>query len=357
MAKTITLKDVAKHAGVSTATVARVLHNNGYVAAETRERVELAVAETSYQLNIVAQGLRKQRSLTIGHLLHTMVQNPFFTQVALGVEEEALKHGYNILVYNVQGSIIRERLGVETFIRRRADAIIFTTAHSGENIELALQSGIPVVQVERLTSVRTSAVLIDNYTGAQEAMQHLLKLGHRRIGYIGSIGRVPEPYVYLSPKRRTVEEERLAAYRDAMMQQNLEIDERLIRLGEYLSLGVGGFNGEGYKQMKEILQYCPCLTAVFATSDMLAAGALQAIYEAGLHVPNDISVVGFDDTYARYLTPPLTTVALPTHAVGRAAARLALEHIKFDEAFSSTFETLPSTLQVRQSTGLVPKSF
>ena len=143
MTRNPTLKDVAKLSGVSTATVARVLHDNGYVATETRERVESALNETGYQLNVVAQGLRKQRSFTIGHSLHTMTQNPFFARVALGVEERALHEGYGVFIFNTQGDAERERLGVETFIRRRVDAVIFTTAKSGENVSARYRRWYP----------------------------------------------------------------------------------------------------------------------------------------------------------------------------------------------------------------------
>ena len=318
--QTLPLKDVAKLSGVSTATVARVLHNNGYVATATRERVESVLAETGYQMNVVAQGLRKQRSFTIGHSLHTITQNPFFARVALGVEERVLPEGYGVFIFNAQSDAERERLGVEMFIRRRVDVVIFTTAKSEENVRLVVEAGIPVVQVERLTPVTTSAVLIDNYVGAREAMQHLLDLGHRRIGFIGGD---PGLYPYANLRKQTVEEERLAAYRDALTEASLGVPEELVYLGRYASLEDGGRNGEGYRHMRRLLELDGRPTAVFATCDILAAGALQAVYEARLRVPEDISVVGFDDTLATSLTPALTTVAVPMWDVGQAAGAAA----------------------------------
>lgn len=167
MARSTTLKDVAEVAGVSTATVARVLHDNGYVAEETRARVERALAETGYRLNKVARGLRTRRSFLLGHLLHAITENPFFAQVALGVEQEALRRGYHVLLYNLQGRAERERAGVEALIERRVDAIVFTTAMRAEHVALATDAGIPVVQVERVTPARSHAVVVNNYVGAR----------------------------------------------------------------------------------------------------------------------------------------------------------------------------------------------
>lgn len=347
MARSATLKDVADAAGVSTATVARVLHGNGYVAEETRARVERALKATGYRLNVVARGLRTQRSFMLGHLLHAITENPFFAQVALGVEQEALRHGYHVLLYNLQGRAERERAGVEALIERRVDAIVFTTAMRAEHVALATDAGIPVVQVERVTPARSHAVVVDNYVGAREAMAHLLELGHRRIGYIGGD---PACYPYASSRERSVEEQRLAAYRDALAEGGAALDERLVRLGRYYSLENGG-GGEGRTRMAELLSLEPRPTAVFATCDVLAAGALQAIYEAGLRVPDDLSLVGFDDTVATQLAPPLTTVALPMREIGRAAARLALEADGEAGGEGTRIEELRSTLRVRASTG------
>ena len=341
-----TLEDVAKRAKVSTATVARVLHNNGYVATDTRERVKTALGDTGYQLNIVAQGLRKQQSLTIGHSLHTVTENPFFAQVALGVEERALSEGYGVFIFNTQGNAERERLGVDMFVRRRVDAVIFTTAKSEENVSRVIEAGIPVVQVERLTPISTSAVLIDNYVGAREAMQHLLSLGHERIGFIGGD---PNFYPTTRLQKQTVEEERLAAYRDALAEAGIDVQVELVHLGKYFTFEGNGHNGEGYLYMRRLLELAERPSAVFATCDLLAAGALQAIYEAGLRVPGDISIIGFDDTLAANLTPALTTVAVPTRKIGLAAGDAALKAAAGSHILEAV--TLVTSLKIRNSTG------
>lgn len=348
MGRSATLKDVAKRAGVSTATVARVLHDSGYVAYKTRQRVEAALAETEYQLNVVAQGLRKQKTFTIGHILYAITENPFFAQVALGVEEVALKNSYNVFIVNVHGNAAREQLAVDSFIGRRVDAVIFTTANDAKNVQRVVDAGIPVVQVEHITEVKSSAVHIDNYSGAKEAMNYLFSLGHTRIGFIGG-----DPVLIArgTSIRRTVEKERLAAYIDALKENGIAERPDLIRLGKYYSLENGGFNSEGYHYMKDLLSQD--ITAVFASCDVLAAGALQAIHEAGLRVPDDLSIVGFDDTFAAHLTPPLTTVSIPMHQVGKVAAELAFAAIEGKDHLKN--RKLKTYLNIRASVSR-PKS-
>ena len=346
---------MAERCGVSTATVARVLHNKGYVAAETRARVEAAIADTGYQINAVAQGLRRHRTFTIGHILDSIAPNLFFAEVALGVEQEALSHGCSVLMYNVQGSVQRERLGVQTLIRRRVDAILFTTPVDESNVLLAMAAGIPVVQVERVTAVESHAVTVDNYVGSFRAVEHLVNLGHKRIAFIGQDPLLPgEETVAL---HRRVEEERLAGYLDALRTHAVPIDDDLIAMGSYYSLEDRKLARDGYALMRALLAVEPRPTAVFATCDLLAAGVLQALYERSLRVPADVSVVGFDDTYASYLTPPLTTVEQPMADIGKAAARIVLQLLEHPDVDGTSPHTvrLSSQLVVRASTGPAPQ--
>ncbi len=340
--KNVTLKDVAQIAGVSTATVARVLHKQGYIAEETRTRVEGALQQTGYQLNIVAQGLRTQSTMSIGHLLRSISPNPFFAGVALGAEQEALKYGWSIVAVNVQNDARRERLGVETLIQRRVDAILFTTPVDEANIRLALDAGLIVVQVERPTSVLTHEVTVDNYVGSVAAMEHLLALGHRRIAYIGENPQAG------TLRCRVVEKERFSGYKDTLDAHGIAIEEDLIAFGQYFSSTENSFMSDGYTYMQQFLQRRRRPTAVFAASDVLAAGVLQALYESHLRVPDDISVVGFDNTYAPYLSPPLTTVEQPMNEIGKQAVRLVLDNLQ-----TKTDDTAPLYQQVRLATRLI----
>lgn len=349
--KVATLKDVAARAGVSTATVARVLHANGYVADETRRLVDAAIADTGYQLNAVARGLRLRRTFTLGHVLQSISPNPFFAGVALGVEEAAAAHGCGVLLANTQGDPERERLGVETLLRRRVDAILFTTVADEANIRLALDAGTAVVQVERVSPIPTPAVTVDNATGAAEATAHLLALGHRRIAYIG-VDPQAAPASALPTARRVVERERLAGYLGALRRHGVPVEDALIVLHEsYYALD------ETRRAVHRLLQTPPAArpTAIFAACDMMAAAVLQEAYHQGLRIPDDLSVVGFDDTHASFLTPPLTTVAQPMIAIGQAAARLALDALQNGGAAAEPrTERLAARLIVRASTGRAP---
>ena len=351
MRKKATLRDVAQIAGVSTATVARVLHNNGYVANETRIAVERAVEQTGYRLNLLARNLRQQRTNVIGHILYAIAPNPFYAQVALGVEQEAFSHGYSVLAFNVQGHPERERIGVETLIARQVDAILFTTPAAASNVQLALDSGRPVVQVERPTGVRTSCVLVDNYAGSVMAVEHLIELGHNAIAFIGASYRHD-----LSKASQLVDERRHIGYLDTMHKHGIPVQDRWVRLGRHYSIEGRGSPGDGYRFTGEFLDAPVRPTAIFGSSDFLAAGAYQAIYERGLRIPQDISVVGYDDTLGEYLAPPLTTVAQPMSEIGAVACRLAI--MELANGSTGTHEVHVRSLSVqwvgRASTGPAP---
>jgi DNA-binding LacI/PurR family transcriptional regulator len=352
-----TLKEVAALAGVSTATVARVLHNNGHVADATRRAVERAVRDSGYRPNILARGLRTRRTFTLGHVLQTTALNPFFAGVAIGAEQEAERHGCGVLVFNTERDPDRERRGVETLIQRRVDAIIFTTPSADRNVELAVEAGIPVVQVERVGPTPTLTVTVDNHVGARAAVEHLLALGHRRIAFLGvdpaspaeSLGGVPSRMA----ARRAVERERLAGYLDALRAAGVEPPPLLVALGptyystDHARATVGPWLALPPGERP---------TAVFAACDILAAGVLQEVHARRLRVPDDVSLVGFDDTYAPYLAPPLTTVAQPVLDLGRAATRLAMAALRAgDGADPLRSERLVTRLVVRASTGPPPR--
>lgn len=346
-----TLKDVAVLAGVSTATVARVLHNNGYVAEETRRLVEAAIGDTGYQLNVVAQGLRKRRTLVLGHVLMSIDSNPFFAGVANGVEAEAARHGCGVLTVNAHEDPEVERAAVETLIRRRVDAILFTTARHEASVEMVRVANIPIVQVERAGVPGTHEVTVDNYRGAVDAVDHLVQLGHRRIAYLGVNPDVASPTPFLM-RRQTVERERLSGYRDALRNSGLAVNDALIDLeGDYVDLAHARAVTRRWLSLDEVP------TAIFANCDFLAAGVLQELYAAGLRVPDDMSLVGFDDTLASHLSPPLTTVAQPMLEIGRLAAAIAIEGTQLSPGQSAApsirRERLSTRLVVRESTQCV----
>jgi LacI family transcriptional regulator, galactose operon repressor len=342
----MTLRDVAARAGVSTSTVARVIHRNGYVAEETRERVEAAMQEGGFRLNAVASGLKRRRTMTIGALLHETLPNPFFAEVALGVEQVASEQGYNVLVYNARGSAEHEREGVDALLSQRVEAIVFAKPVDVANVDLARAAGTAVVEVEKPLSRAEGVVLVDNYVGATAAMRHLIDLGHEHIGFIG------EPSQAKGERGRPVDRvvnERLAAYRDALGASGRPVDDSLVVLGDYYADAGWPDLRTGRDYMTALLEQHPRLTAVFAASDLLAAGALQAVYERRIHVPDQMSVIGFDDTFAKHLAPALTTVRQPMAEMGARAAELAMQLVGADRR-EPCEEWLQTQLVVRSST-------
>ena len=298
----------------------------------------------------MARGFRARRTFCIGHIAHAITENPFFAHVARAVEKEAIANGYKVFLYNQDGTDEHERVGVEQFIERRVDAIIFTYACSVRNLGILKEAGAPVVQIEREQTGDTHAVLVDNVAGAESAMRHLLELGHRRIAFIGGDPRL---YPRSFSRGRSVEQERLDAYVQSLRNAGVAVDDRLIQLDEYVLIGSDGANVTGYRRMKTLLSLQERPTAIFVGCDIMAAGALQAIYEARLRVPDDISVVGYDDTLAASLTPRLTTVAQPMAEMGVYAIRFALAAIG-DPDFAPQTATLSPRLIVRNSTASPP---
>jgi DNA-binding LacI/PurR family transcriptional regulator len=330
-----------------------VLHNKGYVAEATRQKVLAAVNEADYRINHIARSLKRSRSNVIGHILKSTTPNPFYVMVARGVEAYCRENGYTVLTYNVEDDIETERKAVETFLNWRADAIVFTTPASETNVELARNSGKPVVQVERPQSAKTDRIVVDNYSGARAATQHLIEFGHRRIGFVGQAA-----YPDWSPLSSYVETERFGGYRDTMIEAGL-FDEALVFFGRSYSLEQLDAQqtplSDGYSAMHGWIASGSTPTAVFASSDFLASGVLQAAHAHGIAVPRQLSVIGYDDTLATFLAPLLSSVRLPAYDIGRAAARLVIDRLSGKSEGSPIEERLTTELVRRSSVGPAPR--
>jgi LacI family transcriptional regulator len=346
MGRPPTLRDVAEAAGVTTTTVARVLRATGYVAEETRGRVLEAVERTGYRPNSLARSLKQNRSYVIGHLLKATVPNPFYVEVARGAEEHAITRGYTVLTYNVQHSAEAERRAIDTFLGWRADGLIFSTPTEAANVEYAAARSVPLVQVERPRSLLGHRIVVHNYPSAVAAMQHLVNLGHRRIAYVGA-RLLPE--VGPAALYGYVERERFEAYRDVMRGVG-GLSDDLVLFGDAYQVDRPTAQGHGYEAARTLMARLDRPTAILASNDILAAGALQAIHEAGLWVPEDVSVIGFDDTIAAFLTPLLTTVRLPARHLGSTAARLVIDQIESGIAAVDQSLVLEAEFVLRRST-------
>jgi LacI family transcriptional regulator len=329
-----TQNDVAKRAGVSQATVSLVLNkvSNSNIPEETRLRVLKAIDELAYRPNTLASSLRLGKTQTLGLILPDSA-NPFFAEVSRSIESAAFEQNYNLILCNTEGDIERELLYVDVLCNRQVDGIIFVAVgDQADSLQRVLSKNIPVVMIDRdLPGMEVDAVLTDNRLGGYQATQHLIDLGHRRIGCIAGSSSV------------TPSASRGEGYQAALAEHNLPADDSLFRRGDFHP-----YSGWSAARMMLALPEPP--TAIFACNDLMAIGALRAITEVGLQVPADVSLVGFDNIeLATYTNPPLTTVAQPIHETGQTAINFLLERIR-EPGLNFRRAILPTGLIIRDST-------
>lgn len=297
------IKDVASRAGVSVATVSRVLNHNARVKAHLRERILSTIDQLGYQPSGIARNMRSQSVRVIG-LVISDIQNPFFTALVRAVEDVAYEHQYTVLLCNSDEDLQKEQLYIDVLSRERVAGAIVVP--SGKDCCAALlHARVPLVMADRtIPELCADAAVLDNVAGAFAATQHLIELGHRRIGLVSA------------PANVSVGRERQAGYEKAHRKNKIALDKQLIRLGNFKANG-------GYQATRELLELAARPTAIFAVNNLMTMGALQAIREKKLRIPKDISVIGFDDVpWLALLTPPLTAVRQPTYEIGAQAARL-----------------------------------
>ena len=306
-----TIRDVARRAGVSTMTVSRVINSSGHTSPQTRARVEHAVAELGYVPNAVARHLRSKRTKTIALVLSD-ITNPFFTTIARGVEDVAGPKGFGVMFCNTDESESEEIDYLQMLIQRQVDGVLLVPAgRSIEPLRLLRAHGVPVVVLDRrVASRQVDQVRTDSVAGAYRLTRHLVELGHRRIGMLTG--------------RRTISTsiDRVAGYERALAEIGVAIDPQLVRYGGY---GLAG----GYRMATEVLAAEPRPTAIFAANNFVAFGAVRALRERSLQVPDDVSLVCFDDLPEEWLIDPfLTVVDQPAYEMGRQAAVLLLERLE-----------------------------
>jgi LacI family transcriptional regulator len=315
-----TMEDVARRAGVSSATVARTLYRNGYVKPETRQMVEAAVAETGYRPSVVARGLRHRRSFTIGVVVREARLNALHAAMSRVIEVEAMQRGYAVLKLNNNRDVEMERVGVQRFLDHDVEAVIFCSAIDPESVRTILSHGIPAVQVERETAAGGNLVTVDPDAGIGEAIDHLVALGHRTFAFIGG----DSGFHIEGPIAEAVEERREQAFLKRLRHHRIDVAPGCMLRGSYYHELDGDLH-PGYDMMRSLIQLTPRPTAILFGSDLLAASATQAIHDAGLTVPGDFSLVGYDNSIAEFLTPPLSSIGQPVEELGRAAIEIALD--------------------------------
>lgn len=306
----ITLEEIAKATGFSVPTVSRALTNNNYpVNPVTRQRIVEAAQAMGYKPNLSARSLRTEQTNTIGIIVDDLL-SPFVPPIVRGIQDYLKDFEYLSLIVNCEWDPALEQDAIKTLISRPVDGIIFVEySHLAVN-EALEQSGKPYVFVHRLfgSSVKNSVVPDDHY-GASLAVKHLVSLGQQRIAYING------PEGWHSAQRRW------AGYTDELAAQGLDFDPTLVQPGDWELEG-------GYRAAQNLLNLAEIPGAIFAANDLMALGAIYAVQDAGLNVPEDVAVVGYDNrNFAKIVRPKITTVSMAVYEMGRAAAELLLKQI------------------------------
>lgn len=336
------MKAIAERVGVSKTTVHRALANVGRISPETREKILKVAAELDYRPNNLARGLRSQKSATIGFVVIGLT-NSFYSTILEGVESVATDNGYSILVARSEARPSRELQHLNVLREKRVDGIIIAPAHPTQNVDYYRKlrdDGIPFVFIDRFVpSVEADYVLTDNFVGGYLAGRHLTSLGRRRIGF----GTLPGSEMLATSVR-----ERLRGLSAALDEAGTGPP---IMLGEDLP-GFRPQEGFAAASVERFLQTGGVLDGVLGCNDNTAIGVITGLNRTGLRVPEDVSVVGFDDLdIAPYVRPALTTIRQPARRLGEEAMRLLLEKMSSNAPVSCKHILLPPQLVVRESCG------
>ncbi len=329
-----TIKKVCQLAGVSTATVSRALKNPDMVNVKTRERIFKAIAEAGYRPNVLASSVKTGRSNSLVVLVPNL-SNPFFLKIIQGIEQAAQENGYSVLLGDTQGEPEREHEYAGMVLSNRADGLIHLD-HSfpfSKNDQRLAENVAMVSVCERIVADKKYPVVeLDNYSACRALANHLVSYGHQKFGVIGG------------QKASQIYRDRLGGIKSVLSEEGIELDDSLIVGGEYsIEAGEAG--------AKELLAHANRPTAIFCFNDDIAIGAIHEIKKHGLRVPDDISVVGFDNIkVSGYVDPPLTTIDQPAYDMGRKAVEVVLQQIKHQTLLRDR-EILPFHLLERQSSG------
>lgn len=344
-----TVKDVAERAGVSPSTVSRVIANHPRISEATKQRVRAVMRELNYYPNAIARSLVRQRSQTIGVSLSRSAEaalaNPFFPEVLRGISSVAEEERYTVMLSTASSYEQGLFQCMELLRHRRVDGLILLTSRSDDPLVKELQAeGYPFVVVGRVPGDSVPFVNNDNVAASYMATMHLIRYGHRRIGFLGG----PAEYI--------VSQDRLTGYIEALRDAGIHFRPELVKETDFSY-------ERGLIAAHRLFDESGGVTAIVAVDDMVALGALSAAEESGLHVPTDLSVVGFNDTpVCPHVAPPLTSVSIPIFEMGAAAARMLCKALANDapgqtiEGESMDHLVLPARLVVRRSTARVHAS-
>lgn len=331
------LKDVAKRSGVAVGTASAVINQSPWVTEETRKRVLQAIKELNYHPNQLARNLRTQKTTTIGVIVSD-ITNPFFPQIIRSIDRVTRQNGYLMMLGDSNESF---QIGIETFkvmLQKKVDGIILVGGIvPKEDLVKFLSDKYPVIVViERDFEIPDIAtVVVDAVNGGYTATKHLLSLGYSQVGLI--CGPMEDELFHASFGRHK-------GYRMALEEYNIPFNQSMVQCGDFT------FDG-GYRAMKQLLEETHQIRAIFALNDLMAIGAMMAIKEKGLRIPEDIALVGYDDIpEASHISPALTTIQLPKKQLGQKAVEILLNRLQGKQDLSLK-NVLPTKLIVRQSCG------
>lgn len=321
-----TMKDIARRTGLGLATISSYF-NGGNVREKNRIKIEEAIEELHYEVNEVARGLKTNATRTIGVVIPEL-NNTFCAEIITGMEDILRSHGYATIVCDCRTDKKLEQEAVEFLTRRRVDGIInMPVDEEGNHLKRFQKTGKPIVLIDRkIQGINCDSVLVDNKKAAEDAVRYFIERGHRNIGIIGG------------PEEVFTAQERMAGYYKALESAGIPVSESLIWHGDYTIQG-------GVRGLEELVQNNPEMTAVFVTNYEMTMGAMIGVNELGIRIPEQLSMIGFDNLqFARACNPKLTIVAQPTDGIAREVAKVMLNHLEnagetFGELFSEKLET------------------
>jgi LacI family transcriptional regulator len=331
-----TIRDIARLAGVSVATVSGVLNNKPTIKPKLVERVRKAMDALDYHPDHVARSLRVRRTRTVGIIIPD-VTNPFFTDVIRGVEQEAQNSGYSVILCDSNEDSELERRNLNTLLSRRVDGVLLAPATAPSVHDLRIHQRVPIVLIDRApVGFNGPAVLTDNFGAAYEGTQHLIKLGHRHIAIIaGQLG--------LSNGL-----DRLEGFRKALQEEHLALPDEYVQKGNFQLEG-------GYRCGLELMRLPSPPTAIFSCNNKMTLGLMRSLVEMRVNCPEAVSVLGFDDfEWSAYFNPRLTTIAQPTYEMGKQAMQVLLRTLQASDSehqvSAQTVVRLKAELRIRDST-------
>lgn len=330
-----TVLDVAKVAGVSPITVSRVINNSGYISQETKIKVEAAIRELGYVPNTLARGLRSKRTHSLA-LVVADITNPYFTSMARGVEDVAGSNDFSVIYCNTDESETKEDKYANILVQRQVDGVLLVPAGgNARTVRYFKNNNIDIVVLDRrVPEMDTNLVCSDSVNGAQELTDLLIKLGHQRIAII------------TGPDNVSTSTDRVIGYRNSLQKAGLSANEQVY---------FGGFNQQtGYESTKIAMRSSQKPTAFLAANNFILIGVVKALRELNLKVPENVSVVGFDDFPESMLIEPFFTVAIqPAYEIGKQAAELLIKQINKEIVDNTQTIILPTDIIIRRSSGPV----